>query len=175
MPLQFRCGACNQLLGIATRKAGAVVSCPTCGGKTIVPRPREPAKARPDFSLLERVDVDKLLGAPAPGKMATPPGKGGADKHAVPIATASATLPPPGKPLEPKELRALSSSLLPDEGASLPQEIDDDDEPQALQEPAPQGLLVFTKGKFASLAALAVFLIVGAYALGYWLGSTSPR
>lgn len=38
MPIQFRCGSCNQLLGIATRKAGHVVNCPTCGNKTVVPR-----------------------------------------------------------------------------------------------------------------------------------------
>jgi hypothetical protein len=38
MPIQFRCGSCKQLLGIATRKAGHVVNCPTCGNKTVVPR-----------------------------------------------------------------------------------------------------------------------------------------
>ncbi len=37
MPIQFRCAACQQLLGIAKRKAGSVVDCPTCRVKTLVP------------------------------------------------------------------------------------------------------------------------------------------
>jgi hypothetical protein len=39
MPIRFRCAFCNQLMGIAHRKAGAVVSCPKCQGKVIVPSP----------------------------------------------------------------------------------------------------------------------------------------
>ena len=33
MPIRFRCAYCNQLMGIAHRKAGSVVRCPTCGGQ----------------------------------------------------------------------------------------------------------------------------------------------
>lgn len=84
MPIQFRCSSCKQLLGIARRKAGASVTCPTCGAKTMVPNEAEAVavgaaekaagNARPlptprkravgGFSLLERVDVDELLKAP---------------------------------------------------------------------------------------------------------------
>src|SRR5256714_11793322 len=37
MPIRFRCAYCNQLLGIARRKAGTVVRCPTCAGQVVVP------------------------------------------------------------------------------------------------------------------------------------------
>jgi hypothetical protein len=41
MPIRFRCVYCEQLLGIARRKAGTVVKCPNCGGQLIVPPPEE--------------------------------------------------------------------------------------------------------------------------------------
>src|SRR5436305_7414662 len=39
MPIRFRCVYCDKLLGIAKRKAGAVVNCPQCGQPLIVPTP----------------------------------------------------------------------------------------------------------------------------------------
>jgi hypothetical protein len=46
MPIRFRCAYCNQLMGIARRKAGTVVSCPTCQGQVVVPSP-EPGLVEP--------------------------------------------------------------------------------------------------------------------------------
>ncbi len=37
MPIRFRCAYCNQMMGIATRKAGTVVRCPKCAGQVVVP------------------------------------------------------------------------------------------------------------------------------------------
>jgi hypothetical protein len=37
MPIRFRCPYCDQLLGIARRKSGAVVDCPRCRGRVGVP------------------------------------------------------------------------------------------------------------------------------------------
>jgi hypothetical protein len=39
MPIRFRCAYCNQLMGIARRKAGSVVSCPGCQRQLVVPTP----------------------------------------------------------------------------------------------------------------------------------------
>lgn len=39
MPIRFRCVYCDQLLGIAHRKAGTVVKCPNCAGQLMVPSP----------------------------------------------------------------------------------------------------------------------------------------
>jgi DNA-directed RNA polymerase subunit RPC12/RpoP len=74
MPIQFRCAYCDQLLGIARRKAGSIISCPTCNGRVIVPRLPEaehvetggPQKESAD--LLEREDFDALFQPPEPGK-----------------------------------------------------------------------------------------------------------
>jgi hypothetical protein len=38
MPIRFRCVHCHQLLGIATRKSGTLISCPTCQRRQTVPR-----------------------------------------------------------------------------------------------------------------------------------------
>lgn len=38
MPIRFRCKYCNQLMGIARRKVGTEVECPTCKGKLLVPQ-----------------------------------------------------------------------------------------------------------------------------------------
>src|SRR5262249_36866043 len=42
MPIRFRCAYCNQLLGIARRKSGTVVRCPTCAGQVVVPQQDAP-------------------------------------------------------------------------------------------------------------------------------------
>jgi hypothetical protein len=74
MPIRFRCAFCNQLLGIARRKSGSVINCPTCGGPLVVPREAEeqgkndagPSEQR----LLEECDVDVLLKPPVTAQVA---------------------------------------------------------------------------------------------------------
>src|SRR5262245_32816362 len=67
MPIRFRCAYCNQLLGIARRKSGTVVRCPTCAGHVVVPNlpaeEAENAEKAPD-SVFERSDFDELLSEP---------------------------------------------------------------------------------------------------------------
>lgn len=64
MPIRFRCVYCNQLLGIARRKAGTVVQCTNCNGQIVVPKPaaaaRKPTSA-PRANLFEDGDFDELL------------------------------------------------------------------------------------------------------------------
>jgi phage FluMu protein Com len=71
MPIRFRCEHCQQLLGIARRKAGMHVSCPTCRRQVLVPAKDQeeahvPAAAPPGQSppLFERDDFDALLRPP---------------------------------------------------------------------------------------------------------------
>src|SRR5262249_51120015 len=90
MPIRFRCAYCNQLMGIARRKAGNVVRCPTCAGQVIVPtpgavapapEPPRPAKSpRPagGAALLEQGDFDRdVLNQPTSGREARRNGPGG--------------------------------------------------------------------------------------------------
>jgi hypothetical protein len=87
MPIRFRCVYCDKLLGIARRKAGAVVNCPQCGQPLIVPTPEpEPEPERtaapshaagppaggPD-KLFERDDFDVLLEPDATFRTPDPP------------------------------------------------------------------------------------------------------
>jgi hypothetical protein len=43
MPIRFRCPHCHQLLGIARRKSGSMVHCPTCNANVLVPDTDEPS------------------------------------------------------------------------------------------------------------------------------------
>jgi DNA-directed RNA polymerase subunit RPC12/RpoP len=69
MPIRFRCAYCNQLLGIARRKVGTVVRCPTCAGQVVVPdRDAEDLDKMDDPAnppLFERDDFDALFDMPA--------------------------------------------------------------------------------------------------------------
>jgi DNA-directed RNA polymerase subunit RPC12/RpoP len=74
MPIKFRCAYCNQLMGIARRKAGTVVRCPACSGQVIVPNPSDEPTEKPpppsagEAELFERSDFDELFGSAAGGK-----------------------------------------------------------------------------------------------------------
>jgi hypothetical protein len=67
MPIRFRCAYCNQLLGIARRKAGTVVRCPTCAGQVIVPNVESdagpPSGTGNQPFVFERSDFDEVLNA----------------------------------------------------------------------------------------------------------------
>jgi hypothetical protein len=44
MPIRFRCGNCNQLMGISRRKSGSLVRCPACAAQVLVPHLEEVAE-----------------------------------------------------------------------------------------------------------------------------------
>lgn len=45
MPIQFRCPACDRLLSLATRKAGAQIACPNCKAAVTVPGATAPSES----------------------------------------------------------------------------------------------------------------------------------
>src|SRR5262249_18728873 len=124
MPIRFRCAYCNQLLGIARRKAGQVVRCPTCAGQVVVPQADEespeqelpspgpvqaPAQA-PSAPLFERDDFGLDFDNPVPSM---PPTQGsgsgsgsGAAAAAAPPAPAPAWGAPPGVGFDVEPLRS---------------------------------------------------------------------
>lgn len=76
MPIRFRCGHCQQLLGIARRKAGTVVTCPSCQQAVIVPTMDEAdafAGMTQGPSVRER-DRSKAPAPPPPPAPEPPPG-----------------------------------------------------------------------------------------------------
>jgi phage FluMu protein Com len=128
MPIRFRCVYCDRLLGISRRKAGAIVGCPHCKEKLIVPTPspeeqaaaedeketnEDPALAHAKGDgpqLFERDDIEALL-QPKPAYRADPaaaPKARPAVAGAAPVAEAVALEPyvpqmvaPPPKPAQP--------------------------------------------------------------------------
>lgn len=68
MPIRFRCHHCNQLMGIARRKAGSTVRCPTCHADLVVPEAEEesppPPPAAPPPLVFERSDFEAFLESP---------------------------------------------------------------------------------------------------------------
>ena len=81
MPIRFRCPHCQGLSSIATRRAGSIVACPTCGQDVLVPEhdlfaaspvipPLEESTASPQPAA-EFADVAES--SPAPPAEATPP------------------------------------------------------------------------------------------------------
>jgi hypothetical protein len=69
MPIRFRCVYCDKLLGIARRKAGAVVNCPQCQQPLIVPTPEDMLDPAPDQTYRGPAEVP----VPTPVKTAGPP------------------------------------------------------------------------------------------------------
>jgi phage FluMu protein Com len=133
MPIHFRCAFCNQLLGIARRKSGSVINCPTCGGPLVVPRmPSDDEKSesnRPATNrLLEECDFDVILKPPEPAHAVGASVLGTTPGSAAPVAPSpmpkspgssalthsgngSGPSPPP-KPIPKPESRAIGGCNL---------------------------------------------------------------
>jgi hypothetical protein len=154
MPIRFRCVYCNQLLGIAKRKAGTIVRCTNCEGQLIVPEPPpgepdEPAGTAPgngtdggtgagtaDQPLFERNDFADLLQGfreNAPSAVAVEP---------------STTAPPPSAP---------------------PPVLSFSDDP-AVKKPAQGAGILLTRGRLTVLCVVVALGIGLAFAGGLWLG-----
>jgi phage FluMu protein Com len=109
MPIRFRCAYCNQLLGIARRKAGTVVRCPNCSGQVVVPTLEEAGlsdgpQATAGQQLFEGNEIDRLLEGAAgdqPSAIAPPPRSTSAAAPVGPSAPA-AVAPPPAPAKSPE-------------------------------------------------------------------------
>ena len=148
MPIRFRCVYCDKLLGIARRKAGAVVNCPQCGQPLIVPTPEpeataaasQPASPPPGpGKLFEQDDFDVLLEGDATYR--TP------ERPPAPRRAKAPTPPVPVvNPLPPRPLAVERS--LPAAPASAP------------VNPSRGGGLVLSGGMLV-LALVAVLVLMG--------------
>jgi hypothetical protein len=115
MPIRFRCPFCNQRLGIGSRKAGTVVSCPTCHGQVTVPRPQDqPAGAAGQQhapALFERSDFAGLFEPSAP---AEPSPVATAEPGSEPFAALGFPVIPQAKqPTTGYDVEPLSPAALP--------------------------------------------------------------
>ena len=153
MPIRFRCAYCNQLMGIARRKAGTVVSCPTCQGQVVVPSP----SPSPEPELVKPMPV------PLPASPQEAPAGNVFDQHDFdPELFNPDPVPIPG----PSPGPAFSHPLAGPAPAPLKPLVSVGSEPFALPEPssrAPRGM-VLTAGKLALLligASVAGLILFG--------------
>jgi DNA-directed RNA polymerase subunit RPC12/RpoP len=116
MPIRFRCAYCNQLMGIARRKAGTVVRCPTCSGQVVVPHPNPSAEAAaPDPApqeerrLFEQSDFGDVFQNPVKAPRAVSRGAAPAANYGVePVALNDQPAPLHGVFLSPGKVTLLS-------------------------------------------------------------------
>lgn len=124
MPIRFRCKYCNQLLGIARRKGGMGVQCPTCHGKLTVPQKDEPEPnggPAPQPQLFERSDFEDYLRDPFSEEVvrhaaasrsraseAAPASASAFDVERVPAEVFTAVATAPGIHLSPRQATILA-------------------------------------------------------------------
>jgi hypothetical protein len=179
MPIRFRCAYCNQLMGIARRKAGTVVRCPSCSGQVVVPnptadvteKPHEGASPRPAGApeLFERSNFDELFDDAAGGKRRPssnplPASERGQGER---LAAAAAPRPTPDQP------QAIGAAPTP-----KPVDFAFDVEPVPLSEkeapPMPQAVQpgIVLSPRTATLLIVAVILSLSlAFIVGMIVGS----
>lgn len=166
MPIRFRCAYCNQLMGIATRKAGKVITCPKCAGQVVVPKPDpdsipdepapEDAVPKSPHELLEDEELAHLL------EMSQE--ESGQNAVAIPTAAKahSSVASRPSKPHE-RTVRGHDVTLKNGEHRT---------EPTQVLAPATSGFFI-PMPIFYLLNAAAIFLLAMTFFAGYWMGRSS--
>lgn len=174
MPIRFRCAYCNQLMGIATRKAGEVVSCPKCAGQVRVPTP-EPGSVEEDApagnaaaAFEEDDEVQKLLEYVEETKPAVTAGPRQAPAAPMP---AILTAPPAPRPIQPS--LGAAPRPMPHPASDRPSPLDIDVVPLSngsLPPLLPARGVYLTPGVLAIMLVLVGLLVGLAFFLGFLLG-----
>jgi hypothetical protein len=137
MPIRFRCQHCRQMLGIARRKAGQQVSCPSCQKSLTVPATDDPdlspeggvpapasppvaaaAPARRDLFERSDFDLDLPRAVPRPAALESPaPAPANAPAPAIEANRASqvaapTTVPSGGIVLTPTQATVLTVTAI---------------------------------------------------------------
>jgi hypothetical protein len=172
MPIRFRCAYCNQLLGIARRKAGTVVRCPTCAGQVVVPASDaapEPEEPQPggDRPVFERSDFDELFNNPKPVTEAADPPTAGAASPRKQQEGAAGTAAPPAESAAPDE--AWGTHADPDVEAE-PIGIPPRGGPSGFQAPYRQAGIVLSPTRATILTVVVVVGLAVAFAAGLLVG-----
>ena len=180
MPIRFRCSNCNRLLGIARRKAGAMVSCPHCLLPVCVP---EPGPDDDDDAVVPAAASARLPSPPTPAMAPVPPlpfdtpppvtrsapvpaAKTVAPGPVAPGARIPASPPPPARPriFEQSNIEEILRSE-PDSPVLIPQ-------PSAVAPAAavPENVLVLSSSRATILSVLLALLLAIVFAAGVLVG-----
>ena len=194
MPIRFRCGYCNRLLGIARRKAGTETNCPHCGYAITVPVPDD---AGDDGESAANMDeIDALLSSasasattPSPSPSIEPPHP----ERPAPAAPTAAPRPAPGpaaaraaptpaaqpKPLAPGERPLFERDLDAVLGTTNANDRPTDAKPKAAPTSGmdamslgpDSGHIVLSSQKVTALAVVVVVLLALSFAAGFLIAS----
>lgn len=146
MAIRFPCKRCQQLLGIASRKAGSEIECPKCGLAQIVP------------------SEEAAMAAMAMNQYAKAPQVGENPANVVVYDDEPTAIETPGRageegPAPPGPARQTPSKQ----------------PPPPPGEPVPQGMILFPRRTFYVQAILLVLLAAAAFGAGYLIGLGDAR
>lgn len=163
MPIRFRCTHCDQLMGIARRKAGTRVRCPSCQGEVEVPNDgHDPLDSPPPLAqpgplaqpapagVFDRDDFDVLLQGAAPARTESSRASGAANGRGQPAAA-----PPP--------LVSIGGTMGLDRWAAPPSA-------SGAFAAAPAGGVVLSPLMATILTVAAVLLVASAFGAGVLVG-----
>lgn len=177
MPIRFRCGCCNQLLGIARRKAGTVVTCPNCQQAVVVPHPEEeqklpiasnknsnlkedkPALHRNEEFVFDRNDFEEIFRPVLEPRRGAESAHASTHKKAVPVAQDA----PLARPISP-------ATPLPDFSSGLPSHPDT--VPTVIPVSGGASEIVLTQKRLVLLLASVIGGMILAFGGGVLVGLT---
>jgi DNA-directed RNA polymerase subunit RPC12/RpoP len=184
MPIRFRCGYCNKLLGIARRKAGTETTCPHCGYTITVPEDDgEVETGEGPGGSGEAEDLDALINGSAFAEAPEPPVRtsyppAAPARPARPVAASPRPAPAPrpaaaaDRPLFEQNVEdVLGSTSRPspaDTGKPRPAPTSGMD---ALSLEAASGQIVLSTQKATLLAVSVVVLLALSFAAGFLVAS----
>jgi len=157
MPIRFHCTNCSQLLGIASRKAGAEINCPKCGSVQTVPRENRVAAA------------DASPAAPAVVPPAPPPG-GGSGPSLADLVVYDDLPPEPGL-VQASEAGDTATAIAVPQAMAVPVAPSaprPDAEPGG--RPVPSGMILYSRQTFYIQGFLFLILGIMAFGAGYFIG-----
>jgi phage FluMu protein Com len=187
MPIRFRCKRCYQMLGIASRKAGAEIACPKCGFSQTVPS-EEAAAAALAMDQFGRGQVvaesasDLVVYDDAPTAIETPRPR--REPSPAPAASSDTRTAEAGS----KEKRRSSGGGKPtatgqtsdrDRGPAQPAPTtpaapEPEDSPVE-GAPVPRGMILFPRRTFYVQGVLFLVLAGVSFAAGYFMGRGDAR
>jgi phage FluMu protein Com len=145
MSIRFYCKRCNQLLGIASRKAGSEIDCPKCGLVLVVPTEEAAAAA---------LALGRLAPSPVVAEDLSRFVVDDDDPTAI-------------EPASPQAGQAEQPTGRDGAGAGL---LDTVPEPPAPGVPVPKDMILFPRRTFYVHGVLFVLLAAVAFGAGYWIG-----
>ncbi len=154
MPIRFRCEHCQQLMGIARRKAGTEVQCPTCRRNVLVPKEDQ----------VEATSAPQPRGAAKPGEPAPAAGKL-FEMNDFDEVLREPEAPPRGVRSAPKNGAHAANHLSPDRGpASASSPVS-----QSQGMSVPNGILL-SSNQATMLAVVGIVLLAVAFGAGLLVG-----